>query len=148
MKNDSNSLALAPHRRESAAASREPRPVRCGDPTSARFRRSRDFLKVAGAARARASSAAAIAWPRARRRRAFHSDDGRVAGHRRDRRGRVGQLDRAQPAKDGREGDDRRRLRPGNSRSTSGDETRGVRSSYGDKPGQLGELWMLWARER
>ena len=35
----------------------------------------------------------------------------------------------------------------GNSRSTSGDETRGVRSSYGDKPGQLGELWMLWARE-
>src|SRR2546423_11608048 len=26
----------------------------------------------------------------------------------------------------------------GNSRSTSGDETRGVRSSYGDKPGQLG----------
>jgi glycine/D-amino acid oxidase-like deaminating enzyme len=36
---------------------------------------------------------------------------------------------------------------PGNSRSTSGDETRGVRSSYGDKTGQLGELWMLWARE-
>jgi hypothetical protein len=35
----------------------------------------------------------------------------------------------------------------GNSRSTSGDETRGVRSSYGDKPGQLGELWMLWARD-
>jgi sarcosine oxidase len=36
---------------------------------------------------------------------------------------------------------------PGNSRSTSGDESRGVRSSYGDKTGQLGELWMLWARE-
>src|SRR5205823_1806253 len=36
---------------------------------------------------------------------------------------------------------------PGNSRSTSGDETRGVRSSYGDKTGGLGELWMLWARE-
>jgi sarcosine oxidase len=36
---------------------------------------------------------------------------------------------------------------PGNSRSTSGDESRGVRSSYGDKQGQLGELWMLWARE-
>src|SRR5262249_26012997 len=36
---------------------------------------------------------------------------------------------------------------PGNARSTSGDETRGVRSSYGDKTGQLGELWMLWARE-
>jgi glycine/D-amino acid oxidase-like deaminating enzyme len=36
---------------------------------------------------------------------------------------------------------------PGNSRSTSGDETRGVRSSYGDKTGALGELWMLWARE-
>jgi len=36
---------------------------------------------------------------------------------------------------------------PGNARSTSGDESRGVRSSYGDKQGQLGELWMLWARE-
>jgi sarcosine oxidase len=36
---------------------------------------------------------------------------------------------------------------PGNVRSTSGDETRGVRSSYGDKTGSLGELWMLWARE-
>jgi sarcosine oxidase len=36
---------------------------------------------------------------------------------------------------------------PGNARSTSGDETRGVRSSYGDRPGTLGELWMLWARE-
>ena len=36
---------------------------------------------------------------------------------------------------------------PGNARSTSGDETRGVRSSYGDKPGALGELWTLWARE-
>ncbi|MEO6878588.1 MAG: FAD-binding oxidoreductase [Gemmatimonadaceae bacterium] len=36
---------------------------------------------------------------------------------------------------------------PGNVRSTSGDETRGVRSSYGDKTGSLGEVWMLWARE-
>jgi sarcosine oxidase len=36
---------------------------------------------------------------------------------------------------------------PGNARSTSGDETRGVRSSYGDRPGQLGEVWMQWARE-
>lgn len=36
---------------------------------------------------------------------------------------------------------------PGNARSTSGDETRGVRSSYGDKSGATGELWMLWARE-
>ena len=36
---------------------------------------------------------------------------------------------------------------PGNARSTSGDETRGVRSSYGDRPGALGELWILWARE-
>jgi glycine/D-amino acid oxidase-like deaminating enzyme len=36
---------------------------------------------------------------------------------------------------------------PGNARSTSGDETRGVRSSYGDRPGQQGETWMLWARE-
>jgi len=33
---------------------------------------------------------------------------------------------------------------PGNSRATSGDETRGVRSSYGDRP--HGELWMQWAR--
>jgi len=36
---------------------------------------------------------------------------------------------------------------PGNARSTSGDETRGVRSSYGDKRGVLAELWTLWARE-
>jgi len=36
---------------------------------------------------------------------------------------------------------------PGNARSTSGDETRGVRSSYGDRPGEQGELWTLWARE-
>jgi len=34
-------------------------------------------------------------------------------------------------------------LGPGNSRSTSGAETRGVRSSYGDRP--HGELWMQWA---
>ena len=36
---------------------------------------------------------------------------------------------------------------PGNARSTSGDETRGVRSSYGDRPGEQGETWTLWARE-
>ena len=36
---------------------------------------------------------------------------------------------------------------PGNGRSTSGDESRGVRSSYGDRVGTQGELWMLWARE-
>ncbi|HEY4303113.1 MAG TPA: FAD-binding oxidoreductase [Gemmatimonadaceae bacterium] len=36
---------------------------------------------------------------------------------------------------------------PGNGRSTSGDETRGVRSSYGDRAGAQGETWMLWARE-
>ena len=34
---------------------------------------------------------------------------------------------------------------PGNSRSTSGDESRGVRTSYGDRP--HGELWMQWAYE-
>ncbi|HWH52392.1 MAG TPA: FAD-dependent oxidoreductase [Gemmatimonadaceae bacterium] len=34
---------------------------------------------------------------------------------------------------------------PGNARSTSGDESRGVRSSYGDR--STGEHWMLWARE-
>jgi glycine/D-amino acid oxidase-like deaminating enzyme len=34
---------------------------------------------------------------------------------------------------------------PGNSRATSGDETRGVRSSYGDRP--YPELWVSWARE-
>lgn len=33
---------------------------------------------------------------------------------------------------------------PGNSRSTSGDETRGIRSSYGDRA--AGELWTPWAR--
>jgi glycine/D-amino acid oxidase-like deaminating enzyme len=36
---------------------------------------------------------------------------------------------------------------PGNARSTSGDETRGVRSSYGDRTGEQGEVWTLWARE-
>jgi glycine/D-amino acid oxidase-like deaminating enzyme len=35
---------------------------------------------------------------------------------------------------------------PGNSRATSGDETRGIRSSYGDR-GDSGELWTRWARE-
>jgi len=35
---------------------------------------------------------------------------------------------------------------PGNSRATSGDETRGVRTSYGDK-GLWAELWMGWANE-
>ena len=35
---------------------------------------------------------------------------------------------------------------PGNSRSTSGDETRGVRSSYGDRV-EVGELWMQWAHK-
>ena len=34
---------------------------------------------------------------------------------------------------------------PGNSRSTSGEETRGVRTSYGDRPHGL--LWARWARE-
>ncbi len=34
---------------------------------------------------------------------------------------------------------------PGNSRCTSGDETRGIRSSYGDR-GVSGELWTAWAR--
>ena len=35
---------------------------------------------------------------------------------------------------------------PGNSRATSGDETRGVRSSYGDR-GVRGELWTRWANQ-
>jgi len=35
---------------------------------------------------------------------------------------------------------------PGNARSTSGDESRGVRSSYGDRS-ETPDLWMLWARE-
>lgn len=34
----------------------------------------------------------------------------------------------------------------GNSRSTSGDETRGIRSSYGDRAASS-ELWTRWARE-
>lgn len=34
---------------------------------------------------------------------------------------------------------------PGNSRQTSGGETRGVRSSYGDRP--HGRLWTRWANE-
>jgi glycine/D-amino acid oxidase-like deaminating enzyme len=36
---------------------------------------------------------------------------------------------------------------PGNSRATSGDETRGVRTSYGDRSGAQGEQWMRWANE-
>src|ERR1043166_2852434 len=36
---------------------------------------------------------------------------------------------------------------PGNARSTSGDETRGVRSSYGDRPGIQGEQWTMLARK-
>ena len=36
---------------------------------------------------------------------------------------------------------------PGNARSTSGDETRGVRSSYGDRPAPAGEVWARWARK-
>ena len=35
---------------------------------------------------------------------------------------------------------------PGNSHATSGDESRGVRSSYGDKAAPVGELWSSWAR--
>ncbi len=35
---------------------------------------------------------------------------------------------------------------PGNSRATSGDETRGVRSSYGDR-GPNAELWTAWANQ-
>jgi len=35
---------------------------------------------------------------------------------------------------------------PGNSRATSGDETRGVRTSYGNK-GIWAELWMTWANK-
>ena len=35
---------------------------------------------------------------------------------------------------------------PGNSRATSGDETRGVRSSYGDR-GVRAELWTRWANQ-
>ena len=35
---------------------------------------------------------------------------------------------------------------PGNSRATSGDETRGVRSSYGDR-GARAELWTRWAND-
>lgn len=34
---------------------------------------------------------------------------------------------------------------PGNSRSTSGDETRGVRSSYGNSP--FADIWVPWARK-
>lgn len=36
---------------------------------------------------------------------------------------------------------------PGNARSTSGDESRGVRSSYGDRTGDQAEIWTMWARE-
>lgn len=36
---------------------------------------------------------------------------------------------------------------PGNSRATSGDETRGVRTSYGDRGGAQAEQWMRWANQ-
>lgn len=36
---------------------------------------------------------------------------------------------------------------PSNSRATSGDESRGVRSSYGDRAAPVGELWSAWARQ-
>ena len=35
---------------------------------------------------------------------------------------------------------------PGNSRSTSGDETRGIRSSYGDRAGEQAAQWGAWAK--
>ena len=35
---------------------------------------------------------------------------------------------------------------PGNSRSTSGDETRGIRSSYGDRAGDQAAQWGSWAK--
>jgi sarcosine oxidase len=35
---------------------------------------------------------------------------------------------------------------PGNSRSTSGDETRGIRSSYGDRAGDQAAQWGAWAK--
>ncbi len=35
---------------------------------------------------------------------------------------------------------------PGNSRSTSGDELRGIRSSYGDRAGEQATLWGSWAK--
>ena len=35
---------------------------------------------------------------------------------------------------------------PANSRSTSGDETRGIRSSYGDRTDAVAPLWTKWAR--
>jgi glycine/D-amino acid oxidase-like deaminating enzyme len=35
---------------------------------------------------------------------------------------------------------------PGNARATSGDETRGIRTSYGDR-GDNSELWCRWSRE-
>lgn len=35
---------------------------------------------------------------------------------------------------------------PGNSRSTSGDELRGIRSSYGDRPGDQAAQWGSWAK--
>ena len=35
---------------------------------------------------------------------------------------------------------------PGNSRATSGDETRGIRSSYGDRRAGQAEVWTAWAR--
>ena len=58
--------------------------------------------------------------------------------------GAFGGVDRLSSPATGRACQARRRLRPWNSRATSGDETRGVRSSYGDR-GIRAELWTTWA---
>ena len=60
--------------------------------------------------------------------------------------GAFGGLDGVLSAPIGRVGPADRRIRPGNSRATSGDETRGVRSSYGDR-GVHAELWSRWANQ-
>ena len=60
--------------------------------------------------------------------------------------GGVRRVDGVQPSEDGCARYPRGTWGPGNSRSTSGDETRGVRTSgYGDR--LHGELWARWANE-
>jgi len=123
--------------------------ARANGPRAEALRR-RDFLRLAGlgagallsAGCASGGAFAAAPAPQGLQRRVSKGGDvghvvvigagvwgGWTAYHLRDRGVRVTLIDAYGPA---------------NSRATSGDETRGVRSSYGDRA--TGELWTPWAR--
>lgn len=105
----------------------------------------RDFLRVAGFGASALLGAtalpAAAATPRASRPAALGSSRVIVVGA-----GIWGSYTALELAKRGAQVTLLDQYGPGNSRSTSGDETRGIRSSYGDRAGSS-ELWTRWARE-